>query len=88
MSSLSRSARNRAARNARASGTVPRGTIQNNRPAVLPPADAGIRAVGYLGRNRTSVKYAGSGQQGYRSEWAMRGHDFFTDPRWDRTVSG
>lgn len=88
-SRLSRSARNRLARNNR--GTVPTGTVQprtvQNSPHDPAHSQTGIRTVGYLGRNPTRVHYSGSSTDGYRSEWARDGYDFWTDARWDQTVS-
>lgn len=58
--------------------------------ALVPVPDAHnngrIRAVGYLGRNRTSVHYSGSGDKGYGSAWSGS-VDFHTDARWSQTVS-
>lgn len=88
---MSRSARNRVSRNARTQ-PAPRGTVAP-RAARLTRSEqahqnstAGIRAVGYLGRNPTRVHYSGSGDAGYRSEWTGR-MDFYTDPRWSQTVT-
>lgn len=64
---MSRSARNRAA--AKARGSAPRGVVTSNRPAVIPSADhLSIRHGGYPGR-KSSVNYAGAGDEGYRSAW-------------------
>jgi hypothetical protein len=89
----SRSARNRRARNARTQPVV-RGVVGVHtpaRPIANSPHDhdhtVSIRCVGYLGRNRTSVHYSGSATGGYESEWGRDGWDFFTDPRWDQTLS-
>jgi hypothetical protein len=88
---MSRSARNRAARNLRS--VTPRGTVGVHTAArphhVMlddPHQNGRIRCVGYLGRNPTSVSYAGSGEAGYTSAWAGS-QDFYTDPRWSQTVS-
>lgn len=86
---MSRAARNRLARNHRDSR--PSGQIGVHTPArpALPecPHDSSrIRVVGYLGRNQTSVRYSGSGEQGYYSAWTGS-MDFYTDPRWSATVS-
>jgi len=86
---MSRSARNRRARNARrrpvVRGTVPPRPISLH-TAVCPLDSSRIRAVGYLGHNPTRVHYSGSGADGYRSEWAGS-PDFWTDRRWSATVS-
>lgn len=89
MTAMSRSARNRAAHAARISQTVPSGTVQprrmHNSPHDLNHA-VSIRSVGYLGRNPTKIRYAGSGTAGYKSEWAGE-TDLFTDSRWSQTVN-
>lgn len=88
MATLSRSSRNRLARNTR--GTAPRGVVGVHTPArpgiAVSPLDSRIRCVGYLGHNPTSVHYSGSGDAGYRSEWAGSA-DFFTDPRWSDPIN-
>lgn len=78
---MSRSARNRVAKR---TTTVPRGTVQPRQQSAQP--DNSIRCVGYLGRNKQSVSYSGSGDAGYKSEWS-RPMDYFTDQRWSQTVS-
>lgn len=51
----------------------------------MPPAMPRLRTVG---RRSSAVKMtaAQKNSQGRRSEWAMPS-DFFTDPKWDRTVT-
>jgi hypothetical protein len=88
---MSRSARNRVSRNHRANPNSPKpsGVIQPRPRQIMlddPHQNGSIRTVGYLGRNPTKTRYAGSGDAGYRSEWAGK-TDIFTDHRWDQTIS-
>lgn len=91
MSSMSRSARNRAAARARQSNTVPRGTIQSNRPPVMPSDQHLAIQVAPNDRIRIGrIRYSGSGADGYRSDWSRPAdlRDRITlDSRWSATVS-
>lgn len=52
-------------------------------PAMRAPALPVVTGPG--GKHRT-VRYSGSGEKGYSSEWSAS-MDFFTDPKWDRLAS-
>ena len=89
MASMSRSARNRAAR--RAVGTSPRGVVPAR--ALLPSPRASlssresVTATGPGGR-RGSVSYGGAGERGYSDAWSRSPYFKTTatvDVRWSET---
>lgn len=84
---MSRSARNRAARNAR--GTAPRGAVSRN---LIPSTRAAlssresVTATGPGGR-RGSVSYGGAGERGYADAWSRSPYfknGITVDARWSK----
>lgn len=88
---VSRSARNRSARDNRLVRPVnPNPPAELIRPAHVMPDPIGIRNLGYPGRTAHKVRYSGSESGGYRSAWSASQYyrtSVTVDSRWSNTIT-